>query len=255
MTLVARVTFLVLVGATFSAFFVAQRLKSTAAGHRGAQDHALLLAQRRRQARHERHLDPAAGAPTTPPSTSSTSTATASSGWPRTCAMQPYRPLRLCWDGSADGGGRAPGRPIPPARHAARRGPLGDRPEDDDRRHQGAALRGLHRVQVHRSTKRMGNVDLPGRPQGADLHPRRLALPRRTSGALPHRPGQAARGRGAAELPGRAQPARVGRARWTASRCRSRDLPRAGAGARHGRQRRRHAGRVRGRRDPRAARA
>ena len=56
MTLVARVTFLVLVGATFAAFFVAQRLKSAPPVIDVAQPHPLLLAQRRRQARRSTHL-------------------------------------------------------------------------------------------------------------------------------------------------------------------------------------------------------
>ncbi len=57
MTLVARVTFLVLVGATFSAFFVAQRLKSAPPVIDVGKHHALLLAQRRRQARRQQDLD------------------------------------------------------------------------------------------------------------------------------------------------------------------------------------------------------
>ena len=51
MTLVARVTFLVLVGATFAAFFVAQRLKSAPPVIDVNSLAQLLLAQRRRQAR------------------------------------------------------------------------------------------------------------------------------------------------------------------------------------------------------------
>ena len=53
MTLVARVTFVVLVGATFAAFFVAQRLKSAPPVINVRQITAVLLAQRRRQARRQ----------------------------------------------------------------------------------------------------------------------------------------------------------------------------------------------------------
>ena len=48
MTLVARVAFLVLVGATFAAFFVAQRLKSSPPVDPGQRARGAVLAQRRR---------------------------------------------------------------------------------------------------------------------------------------------------------------------------------------------------------------
>ena len=154
MTLVARVTFLVLVGATFSAFFVAQRLKSDAAGH---------------QRRPTRHASSRPTATATATSTASRSRCEVADDatvdvvnldgdrvkrLADSVAVRAYRPLRLVWDGTSDDGARASrtastGCASRCATRAARR-----RPEDDQRRHQGAALGGLHRLPVHRPKKR-----------------------------------------------------------------------------------------------------
>src|SRR3954463_10606720 len=107
MTLVARVTFLVLVGATFAAFFVAQRLKSTPPvidvgrvtryfspngdGQRDLNQISITL----------RIADEA------------TVDVVDQDGDPVKrladgVAMRAYRPLRLTWDGTTDDGTRAP---------------------------------------------------------------------------------------------------------------------------------------------------
>ena len=243
MTLVARVTFLVLVGASFSAFFVAQRLKSTPPVIEVAQDHALLLAQRRREARHERHLDPAAGGrrrdgrrrqPRRRPRQAAGReragcSRTARCGWCGTAAPTAARARRTGNTGCAS---RCATRG---ARRRSRRRCTVDT--------KAAALGGLHRLQVHRH-QADGQRDLPGRSRAPVLHPRCLALP--DASRCSTAPTRASRARSSdLSLPGQAQPRRAGTGSWTASRCRSGHLHRPGAGARHGRQRRRHAGRVR----------
>src|SRR3954454_22221733 len=107
MTLVARVTFLVLVGASFSAFFVAQRLKSTPPvidvgkitryfsphgdGNRDVNDISITLRVADDATVDVVNLDGdrvkrlAENAP-----------------------MKRYRPLRLKWDGTDDSGARVP---------------------------------------------------------------------------------------------------------------------------------------------------
>jgi hypothetical protein len=107
MTIVARVTFLVLVGATFSAFFVAQRLKSTPPvidvrniyryfspngdGNRDVNRISLTLRVADDATIDVVNLD-------------GDRIKRLTNG----VSMQPYRPLRLQWDGSDDAGRRAP---------------------------------------------------------------------------------------------------------------------------------------------------
>ena len=107
MTLVARVTFLVLVGASFSAFFVAQRLKSTPPvievrkitrsfspngdGNRDTNVISIRLRVADDATVDVVNLD-----------------GDRVKRLAENARMQPGRPLRLVWDGSADGGGRAP---------------------------------------------------------------------------------------------------------------------------------------------------
>ena len=107
MTLVARVTFLVLVGASFSAFFVAQRLKSTPPvidvrkitrsfspngdGKRDKNDISITLRVADDATVDVVNLD-----------------GDRVKRLAENVAMQPGRPLRLVWDGSADGGARVP---------------------------------------------------------------------------------------------------------------------------------------------------
>ena len=128
MTLVARITFLILVAATFAAFFVAQRLKSeppvitvgritsyispNGDGLRDGTNVSITI-----KTADDATVDVV------------TSTATGCGGSPRASRMAANQPLPLRWDGH--GRRRPPGarRPLPRARHAARRGPLGDRAE------------------------------------------------------------------------------------------------------------------------------
>ena len=140
MTLVARVTFLVLVGASFSAFFVAQRLKSTPPvievreitryfspngdGKRDINDISIRL----------RVADDA-----------TVDVVNLDGDRVKRLAenVADARPTGRCalvWDGTRRRRPARAGRPVPAAGLAARRGPLGDGPEDDDGRHQGAAL-------------------------------------------------------------------------------------------------------------------
>ena len=89
MTLVARVTFLVLVGATFSAFFVAQRLKSTPPVIDGPQRSRATSRPTATASATSTRSRSGCRSPTTPRSTSSTSTATASSASPTSAPMPP----------------------------------------------------------------------------------------------------------------------------------------------------------------------
>src|SRR5215216_1490040 len=107
MTIVARVTFLVLVGASFSAFFVAQRVKSTPPvidvrkitrtfspngdGQRDQNDISLRLRVADDATVDVVNLD-----------------GDRVKRLADNVAMRPNRPLRLAWDGSADGGGTVP---------------------------------------------------------------------------------------------------------------------------------------------------
>jgi hypothetical protein len=107
MTILARVTFLVLVGASFSAFFVAQRLKSTPPvievrkitrsfspngdGQRDTNQVSLRLRVADDVTVDVVNLD-----------------GDRVKRLADNVAMRPNRPLRLVWDGSADAGGRAP---------------------------------------------------------------------------------------------------------------------------------------------------
>ena len=132
--------------------------------------------------------------------------------------MRAYSPLRLNWDGTTDAGRARAGRAVPPARDAARRGPLGDRPEDDERRHPGAALRGLRRLPVHAIEEAQGNVISQG-DREVKIYIKGVS-PLYATNSGSSAPIRASRARSrAAEHPGRLAPARVGRASWTASRC------------------------------------
>src|SRR3954447_6531429 len=107
MTLVARVTFLVLVGASFSAFFVAQRLKSTPPvidvgkitryfspngdGARDTNDISITLRVADDATVDVVNLD-----------------GDRVKRLVENRAMTPYRPLRLTWDGTGDDGRRVP---------------------------------------------------------------------------------------------------------------------------------------------------
>src|SRR3954453_10839240 len=107
MTIVARVTFLVLVGASFSAFFVAQRLKSTPPlievrkitrvfspngdGQRDKSQISLRLRVTDDATVDVVNLD-----------------GDRVKRLADNVAMRPNRPLRLVWDGSADSGGKVP---------------------------------------------------------------------------------------------------------------------------------------------------
>jgi flagellar hook assembly protein FlgD len=107
MTLVARVTFLVLVGASFSAFFVAQRLKSTPPvidvgkitryfspngdGKRDVNEISIKLRVADDATVDVVNLD-----------------GDRVKRLADNRAMQPYRPLRLAWDGTGDNGRRVP---------------------------------------------------------------------------------------------------------------------------------------------------
>ena len=166
MTLVARVTFLVLVGATFAAFFVAQRLKSAPPVIDVNGLATLLLAQRRRrratQQRSRVVLKVADDATVDVVNLDGDRVRRLADGVP----MRAYRPLRLSWDGTADDGGRAPDGQLPAARRAARRGPLGDRAEDDDVDTRAPRSEVCIGVPLQRPTQADGQHHLPGRPRG-----------------------------------------------------------------------------------------
>ncbi len=106
MTLVARITFLVLVGATFGAFFVAQRLKSAAPViHLGG-------VARFFSPNHDGRRDVNDFSVTLKASDDVTVDVVNLDGDPvrRLADAAParaYRPLKLAWDGSTDAGGRA----------------------------------------------------------------------------------------------------------------------------------------------------
>ena len=255
MTLVARITFVVLVGATFAAFFVAQRLKSappvinvnrsrgtsrpTATATRTVNAISVFLRKARRgddrRRRPRRRSRPAARR------------------WCARCAPT-ARPRALGRQGRRRRAG--PRRPLPRARLPARRGPLGDRPGHDDRGHAGAALGGVHRRPVpNDQAGRVRQHRLPGRPRRSTIYIKGVS---RFPDALQdpaHRRRQAARGRAVPDWTAKQAPLRLGRPRRRQA-ARARDLHRPGAGARHGAQRRPHArGDRAGRRHPRPARA
>src|SRR5215217_76588 len=104
MTIVARVTFLVLVGASFSAFFVAQRLKSTPPL---VEVRAITLYfspngdGRKDVNRISLRLRVADDATVDVVNLDGDRVKRLADN----VAMRPNRPLRLAWDGSADGGG------------------------------------------------------------------------------------------------------------------------------------------------------
>ena len=140
MQLVARVTFVVLVGATFAAFFVAQRLKSAPPvlnvnltqyfspngdGERDASRISLFLKKPDEATIDVVNLDGDA-------------VRRLASNVP----MKAYRPYRTVWDGKDDAGVKVAGRPVPPARLIARRGSLGHRAEDDAGGHASAEVAG-----------------------------------------------------------------------------------------------------------------
>ena len=139
-------------------------------------------------------------------------------------------------------------RPVPAARLAARRGPLGDRAEDDARGHARPPRSQVCIGVPCNDPEAHGQHHLPGRPRGEDLH---QAASRRLRDEVPrpaHRRGQAARGRALR----RSRPARTARS-GTACVGRQAARPRAPTSSRP--QVRdtagnvgRHAGRVRGRR-------
>ena len=119
-------------------------------------------------------------------------------------------PRRCGWSGTAardDGAPRA-GRAVPAARLAARRGPLGDDPEDDDAwTRKPPTLGGLHRRARALTQKRVRQRHLPGRSRGEGLHHAASRAFRDEVHGPAHRPRQAARGRRASS----SRPARTAR--------------------------------------------
>ena len=160
MTLVARITFLILVAATFAAFFVAQRLKSeppvitvgritsdispNGDGKRDGTNVSITIKTADEATVDIVDLD-------------GDRVRRLAEG----VAMAANQPLLLRWDGKGDDGAPGARRPVPRARRAARRGPLGDRAGHDVRRHARATLRGLHRVPLRRSAQADGEHHQP----------------------------------------------------------------------------------------------
>ena len=251
MPLVARATFLVLVGATFSAFFVAQRLKSS-----GPVITVKALSTYFSPNGDGKRDDNGFSVVLKVPDEVTVDVVTVDGDRVKRLAegraVRAYSPLRLNWDGSTDAGRRAPDgqyRVRVTLRDEGRSATVQQTINVDTKAPVSEVCVGFRCIAQAR-----GQRHLPGRPRGADLHQGRLAALRHGLPPLPHRPGQAARDRPAPEHPGRLAPTRVGRAdrRQAAG---PRDLHRAGRGPRHRGQRRHHAGGVRGRSDQGAARA
>ena len=201
---------------TFAAFFVAQRLKSTPPVINVRKITQLLLAQRRREARRQRHLDRLKVA-----DDATVDVVNLDGDRVRRLAenvpMQPDRPLRLVWDGKADGGAR-----VPDGQYRLRVSLRDEGRSATSRRRRGWTRRprrpqvciGVH---VHRTRERHGRTSISQGDREIKLYvQRRPRASRRSSGlSAPTRASRAGRD---LRPPGQRTGACAGTGSWTASR-------------------------------------